>query len=211
MIHLKNSFFLVLPFVFSFGNCLAQKDSTKLAYVAPSIGLYLINEPSFKNVYRSNFVSKVSLALAVPITKKFFLKGSFSHMRKNGVPVIYTYDSNFNVIDSRREGKSSFATNIINLGGELRVVSLSKISFSLEGGFSVFKGREDQYYADGSELSSSPFAGLMAFYGGAEIDYKIKTSAVFFNPTYSHSREDLATIDANYGGFSFQSGLKFFF
>lgn len=211
MIRLKNSFLLVLPFVLSLGSCLAQKDSTKVAYIAPSIGLYLINEPSFRDIYDSNLLAKTSLILAVPITRFFFLKGSFGHMRKNGIPVVYTYDSDFNVIDSRREGKSTFATNIINLGGELRVMSLSKISCSLEGGFSVFKGREDRYYADGSELSSSQFAGLMAFYGGVEIDYKIKTWAIFFNPTYSHSRNDLATIDANYGGVSIQSGLKFFF
>lgn len=208
----KYNYLLILPIIFSSMDSFAQKDSTKLAYVAPSIGLYLINEPSFKDAYNSNLLAKASLALAVPITRSFFLKGSFSHMRKNGTPVTYTYDSAFNIINSKKEGSARFALNLINVGGELKIPVDSHLTFRAEGGASVFKGKEQHRHPNGDSKFSSDFAGFLGLYVGIGVDYRLPGWTIFINPVYIHSRDDIAmNVGLNYSGFSLQSGLKFFF
>ena len=180
-------------------------------FLSVNFGMHNIKLNSFDQVYSNSLVPEIGAKIGIPLSERIHIIGSFDYLWKSGTPIVYTYDTDFNIISSKQGGDAKFKMWLLNLGGQYGFNIGNNWLFSLEGGITFINGTENQSYSDGSVLSESQFIGLLGFFIGAIFERKIEQFGIFINPKMIISRSGIVNLNGDYGGFNISTGLKYYF
>lgn len=194
---------------------LPQEKTPRSVFVSVHGGLFNSALKNFKEVYNSNTGFVYGLSVGLPTSTRSYLYSKATYFSKSGTPIIHDYiiDGGLYEVSSRKEGTAKFNEWIFNLGFYYKFFPHPDWTLGLNGGFAFCVFNEKQKNADGTISSSTSTIIATGFFVGTVLERNFNPGhfSIFFEPQYNSAEEPVFNNSANYGGFNFNLGVRYYF